>query len=229
MNVGRPEIDHFYDLLDQLVDRAGGPFHLVDPGLSRTCPTAGLYFFFEDGEQRPNGRPRVVRIGTHGLRPGSTATLWNRLRQHRGRLRGSNPGGGNHRGSIFRRHVGAALLRRDGDTEVLRSWMSDTAEPGLKALENAVEVRVSEVIRAMPFVWLSVPTRPNGTSERGVLERNLIALLAGGAEPASPSWLGQFAASGKVRASGLWNVNHVNDSWDVSVLDLLATYVRCTT
>ena len=43
--------------------------------------------------------PRVVRIGTHGLKNGSRSTLWGRLSQHRG---SSRSGLGNHRGSSFR-------------------------------------------------------------------------------------------------------------------------------
>jgi hypothetical protein len=70
----------FYAHLDELTQRTGGPKHLTDPGLSRQCPTAGLYFFFENGEARPNDRVRVVRIGTHALTPSSKTTLWGRLR-----------------------------------------------------------------------------------------------------------------------------------------------------
>jgi hypothetical protein len=44
-----------------------------------------VYFFFEPDEHRQSdGRSRVVRVGTHGLRPGSGSMLWGRLRQHHG-------------------------------------------------------------------------------------------------------------------------------------------------
>lgn len=59
--------DQFYAYLDELAERVGGAMHLNDPGLARRCPKAGLYFFFELGEVRKNGQPRVVRIGTHAL------------------------------------------------------------------------------------------------------------------------------------------------------------------
>jgi len=84
------------------------------------------------------------------------------------------------------------------------------------------------VIRAMPFLWLRVPTKPNSTSHRALLERNLIAListLAGSEERPSPRWLGHHAVAPKVRASSLWNVNHVDDSFDPEVLDVLESYV----
>jgi hypothetical protein len=224
--------DLFYVHMDELAERIGGLKHLTDRGLVRQCPKAGLYFFFESGEVRPNGRPRVVRIGTHALTPSNQTTLWGRLRQHMGRTGGSNPGGGNHRGSIFRRHVGSALLDQRGDTRLLASWVAPDPFPDYVHSERALEVEVSHVIRAMPFLWLSVPTRPDGSSDRGLLERNSIALLstlAGGEEAASSTWLGRHAVAPKVRESSLWNVNHVDDAFDSGALDVLQSYVRTTT
>ena len=76
-------------------------------------PYRGVYFFFENGEMRSgSGRgPRVVRVGTHGLKIGTKSSLWTRLRTHRG---ATASGRGNHRGSIFRLLVGEALARREG-------------------------------------------------------------------------------------------------------------------
>ena len=224
-------IDHFYALIHELASRIGGPMLLTEHDLGRSCPKAGVYFFFENGEVRPNGQPRVVRIGTHGLTATSKSTLWERLRQHMGNVGGSNPGGGNHRGSIFRRHVGSALLAERGDGDLLASWVSVSPLPGLRDAERTVEVEVSRVIRAMPFLWLDVGTMPDSSSDRGFLERNLIALLstlAGSSEGPSSQWLGHHAVAPKVRASSLWNVNHVDEAFDVALLDLLQSYVRAT-
>jgi len=57
---------------------------------------------------------RVVRVGTHGLKTGSTSTLWGRVHQHRD----TREGGGNHRGSVFRLHVGQALAAHLDDARV---------------------------------------------------------------------------------------------------------------
>lgn len=219
----------FYALIDELSDRTGGMKRLDEAGLVLRCPKAGVYFFFEGSEQRPNGEPRIVRVGTHALTGTSRATLWGRLRQHRGVLGGSNPGGGNHRGSIFRRHLGSALLARRGEPDLLASWLASSPSPAVRERERAMEVEVSRRICAMPFLWLSVPTRANGTSDRGLLERNSIALLsasAGSPEGPSSDWLGRNAQAAKVRASGLWNVNHVDDGFQHGALDLLAAYIR---
>lgn len=83
---------------------------------------------------------------------------------------------------------------------------------------------MSRHIGAMPFVWLSVPTSPDGTSERGYVERNCIGLLSG-VEPASSEWLGRHAVNPALKRSGLWNVNHVDDQHRPESLDRLDRYV----
>jgi hypothetical protein len=102
--------DQIYRLLHELAQRERGLRRLVDAPAKDGWPRLGVYFFFEDGEVRANGSLRVVRVGTHALTATSKATLWGRLRQHRGQVGGRSPGGGNHRASVFRRHVGAALI-----------------------------------------------------------------------------------------------------------------------
>ena len=72
----------------------------------------------------------------------------------------------------------------------------------------------------MPFLWLQVSDR----RQRGVLERNSIGLLShrqGGVDQPSPQWLGHYANSEKVRSSGLWNVNHVDDRYDLTFLQIV--------
>jgi hypothetical protein len=74
--------------------------HLVNKPL----PKQGVYFFFDEREKTAFSKtiPRLVRIGTHGVSVGSTATLRSRLRTHLG----TRSALGNHRGSVFRLHVG---------------------------------------------------------------------------------------------------------------------------
>jgi hypothetical protein len=66
----------------------------------------------EEGEERSHSGqgPRIVRVGTHALKGGSSTTLWKRLSQHKGQERSRR---GNHRGSIFRLIVGTALNADD--------------------------------------------------------------------------------------------------------------------
>jgi hypothetical protein len=217
------DIDEFYRILDQLSATMGGPRRLRDCTGNPGCPPQGIYFFFEDGEKRADGSGRVVRVGTHALTATSTATLWGRLRQHRGQLTGRNPGGGNHRASVFRRHVGAALIRRDNPPgDLLSSWLDRHRPPGQRANQEAsVERAVSHHIGAMPFLWLNVPAR----ADRGYLESNSIALLScltGGPDLPSTSWLGHYAERAEIRESGLWNVQHVTGHYQPGFLRQLA-------
>jgi hypothetical protein len=222
----RADAGEFYRILDQLAARLGGPRRLRECTGRSGCPPQGLYFFYEDGEDRAEGSGRVVRVGTHALTTTSKATLWGRLRQHRGHLTGSDPGGGDHRASVFRRHVGAALIRRDGRPgDLLDSWLDRRRPPGERAIqETGIEREVSRHIGAMPFLWLSVP----GRDDRGYLESSSIALLScltGGTGEPSASWLGRHAERPEIRASGLWNVQHVSGHYEPAFLRRLAQLV----
>ena len=224
------DTERFYVLLAELALREKGPRRLRDCTGRDKWPRKGVYFFYEPGEVRADGFDRVVRVGTHALTATSQATLWARLRQHRGRLGGRNPGGGNHRASIFRGHVGTALIRSgDWPEGLLQAWISPTRLPGWTDLEAQVELRVSDHIRTMPFLWLAIPDRPEGGSDRGYIEKNSIALLscrAGGLDRSSAGWLGHHASSEKVRQSALWNSNHVDDHHDPGFLPVLAGLVE---
>jgi hypothetical protein len=220
--------DRFYVLLGELAARTGGPRMLRDSAGGQGWPRQGVYFFFEDGEVRADGSSRVVRVGTHALTADGQTTLWGRLSEHRGHLEGRNPGGGNHRASVFRRHVGAALICRGGGPRgLLESWL-DCGHPGEWAgREDELERGVSSRIGAMPFLWLAVPDG----ADRGYIERNSIALLSGlsgGPDRPGAGWLGRDSVRPEIRESGLWNVQHVHDACDPAFLQRLAGLVQGT-
>ncbi|WP_284746289.1 hypothetical protein [Amycolatopsis sp. RTGN1] len=218
-------LSEFYASLVMLADRLDGTRSLSNCTGRDGWPTHGVYFFFEHGELRTNGEPRVVRVGTHALRDTSRTTLWNRLAQHRG----TQAGGGNHRGSIFRQHVGSALIDRDGmPAGSLEAWVSPRPRPEWATVEADIERRVSDYIGRMPFLWLAVPT---STSQRAYIERNSIGLLSNlpdVRDRPSSTWLGRHAASLKVRACGLWNVNHVEEGYEPEFLTALGALVEGT-
>lgn len=229
MNQRRAELDRFYLLLAQVEMWNGGKRRLATCHGGTGWPQRGIYFFFEDGELREDGvTPRVVRVGTHALRP-SKSTLWSRLSQHKGNTDGSMPGGGNHRGSIFRLHVGTALLDSGNWPEVTRgSWsVGNTAPPDVRRAEYPLECAVSQHIGAMPFLCLDVNDPPGPESDRGVVEAGAIALLSNLGREAidapSADWLGRHADRRLVRESGLWNVDHVHDLPDGQFLDVFAS------
>jgi hypothetical protein len=165
----------------------------------------GLYFFYEDGEVSNHGpEGRIVRVGNH---PRSQGGLVNRLRMHYS---------GNKNSSVFRKFLGGALLRRANPNDPCLS-----PAPGKGHWEKQddktcgrcrpTEARVSNLLRQrFRFRCVFVPDM----DERNKLEALLVATLAACQVCCpSPSWLGQRAYSGKVRASGLWNSQYVDDSY----------------
>jgi hypothetical protein len=93
------------------------------------------------------------------------------------------------------------------------------------------EKRVSTYLGAMTVSWIEVPDEPCPDSERGFIEKNAIALLSNQLRPvdiASPEWLGQFSPKGEIRGSSLWNVDHVNGTYDPAFLDKLELLVSNT-
>ena len=232
------DLVHFYGLLDHLRLRVGAK-QLVECSGRMAWPRRGVYFFFEHGEyrQETGDGPRVVRVGTHALKDGSKSTLWGRLSQHRGK---ASTGYGNHRGSIFRLLVGSSLKTLRG-TDEPRSWGLGS-DPGkaatqlgcsrehLKKNELELEAFVSQTIGRMPFLWLDVGDPPGSDSLRGRIERNAIALLSNLGQAAldapSATWLGHHSDRSKVRQSGLWNNNHVDEEYDPSFLTDLDALIR---
>jgi hypothetical protein len=219
-------LDHllsFYSLLDRLEQSTGGARVLAACSGRMTWPRRGIYFFRETGECRSDtgGGPRIVRVGTHALNAGSGTKLWTRLSQHKGQ---AASGAGNHRGSIFRLIVGAALIRRDGHT--FPTWGAGSSAPRIvRDGERALECEVSRVIGNMPFLWLAIDDDAGPDSLRGFIEKNAIALLSNYGKPPldapSPDWLGLHSDREKVRSSGLWNSNHVDESYNPAFLDEL--------
>jgi hypothetical protein len=223
----RKHLQRFYSILDALEITIGGTRTLAMCSGHMDWPQRGVYFFREAGEQRRDTGtgPRIVRVGTHALSATSKTRLWTRLSQHRGNQR---DGGGNHRGSIFRLLVGTALMARD-ELECSTWGSGNSASAEVRQGETTLERRVSTVIWTMPFLWLSIDDDPGPTSLRGYIERNAIALLSNyrkpPLDPPSDDWLGLHCNRERVRASGLWNSNHVEEKYDVAFIDLLARLV----
>lgn len=155
---------------------------------------------FEEGEHA-HGGDRIVRIGSHS---GHRGTLAQRLDEHFGKA--------NKDRSIFRKHIGRALLARRGDT-FLKFWDLDlTARKSRELNAKSVDAtRLAEVEkevtsflqRNFSFSVLPIPDRLG----RLEAERRLIATVALCAEcTGSPTWLGCWHPNPKIRQSCLWNV-----------------------
>jgi hypothetical protein len=226
----RAHLIAFYSIMDALEQNIGGARMLADCTGRLSWPKRGVYFFREPGEERSNsgGGPRIVRVGTHALREGSSTPLWARLSQHKGQI---STGGGNHRGSIFRLLVGSSLIRQQAYGHP--TWGDkNTAARDIRASELPLEREVSNVLGNMPFLWLAIDDEAGPESLRGYIERNAIALLSNykkdPLDPASGAWLGRHCDRERVRSAGLWNSNHVEESYDPAFLGRLGQLVAET-
>ncbi len=224
--------DRFNDLLRRLhggVHQGLALSNLIQAG---RLADRGVYFFMDVQDPLDASTWRVCRIGTHAVSTGSKSTLRARLKTHLG----SRNGNGNHRGSIFRLHVGNALLRRAGTG--LSTWGVGSVAPSalresdsLRLAELLHEHRVSDYIGGLHVLWVAVPDDPSPESERSTIERNAIAMLSRQARLAAfapENWLGHESHRAEIRSSFLWNINYVNDDYDPGFLDVLERAVERT-
>lgn len=221
-------LDNFYRLIQKLEKGLSGGIKLKDTSGDQKWPEKGVYFFFEESEFRKTApfENRVVRVGTHAVSEGSNSTLWNRLRTHRG---GTNLSG-NHRGSIFRLHVGNSIIKRENID--LPSWgIGANASKETKENELFLENKVSEVLGEMRILWLAINDIASSESDRSYIEKNSIALLSTfktRLDTASCNWLGNYNTNKAISKSSLWNVNYVDDDYDPRFIEILDQYVDMT-
>lgn len=217
------DLIRFYKLLGRLEEKIGGARTLVACHGAMDWPQRGVYFFMEKGENRTDtgqGK-RIVRVGAHALEPHHKTRLWNRLAQHKS---------GNHRASIFRLIVGTAIM--DKTNNFITTWEGEkTANEAIIKAEHMLEQEVSQLIGAMPFLWLAIEDEPNNQKYkmRAYIENNSIRLLSNWEkppiDPPSNDWLGRHCNREKVRKSGLWNQKHVDENLDEAFLDKLESLV----
>ena len=117
--------------------------------------------------------------------------------------------------------MGTAILNNEGLWDQYPTWGKGSSGKGhVRAQEYPMEMKVSEYIRSMPFLWFKVDDPASKNSERAYLEKNAITLLSNynclgspsAIDPPSDMWLGKCCSNEAVRKSGLWNVNHVSET-----------------
>jgi len=230
----REHIDDLYDLLGELEAKVDGKQKLGDCTGYMDWPDRGVYVFFARDEYRENeDQHRITRIGTHAVSEGSSTSLWNRLRTHRGAMSGTYEDGGNHRGSVFRKRVGEAVIEKEGHHDEYPEWGDgSSAKRELRLEELEMERQVSDYLRELPFLWIDVDGEPSANCDRAYIERNMIALLSNyqrdSIDARGSQWLGKHSRSEKIRDSGIWNVNHVDEGYDLSFIGMLKEAVEKT-
>lgn len=222
------DLDVFYTLIKKLSDGLNGGFKLKDSDGKHIWPERGVYFFTEDTEYRKTSpfEKRIIRVGTHAVSKGSKSTLWIRLRTHRG----GTDLKGNHRGSIFRLHIGNSIICKEN--LVCSTWgIGQNASIETKISEEILEKKVSEVIGNMNILWISINDIPGKESDRSFIEKNSIGLLSTfkrKIDTASKNWLGNYNPNFYVKESSLWNVDYIKNDYDPRFLEILDTYITRT-
>lgn len=183
-------------------------------------PENGIYFFYEDGEVwgHSGQQPRIVRIGTH--RDGNFRS---RVADHylsggrRMDLHVNKPAPKDR--SIFRKHLGRALLSKAQDS-YLEIWNIDfTTNRNRQAYSNRrnlakereIEEQVTYLLREkFSFRYLELDVAVARMGNKG-LEAALIGTVAACTHcKPSVSWLGHCSPKPQIRQSGLWLVQHLN-------------------
>ncbi|HWY63231.1 MAG TPA: hypothetical protein VNW15_15110 [Rhizomicrobium sp.] len=225
-NNSQPLLESTYNAIWRLIKRSG--LRRLKDVMDSGIPDSGIYLFFDERERRLKDidKLRIVRIGTHGVASGSKASLRNRIRTHFGTASGE----GNHRSSIFRLHTGRSLINAKL-APAIGTWGLPTADKNSLLAERELEQAVSKYLADLYVLLIAVPGVSDKNNDRSYLEQNLIALLSNGCKPLDPpscDWLGLNSAKREIRKSGLWNVNHVQQSVDPGYLEILEYYVSVT-
>lgn len=167
-------------------------------------PKNGIYALFENGE-KGHDTDRIVRIGTHT----GQDKLRSRIEEHYIKE--------NHNRSIFRKNIGRAFLNKENDP-FLEQWEIDlTTRDARERFSHLVdreklqkvENQVTEYMRShFSFVVFEVPNK----DDRLLFESRLISTVCR-CPTCKPSvnWLGLYSPKQKIRESGLWLVNELNN------------------
>lgn len=219
-----------YEEFGRLAQGIGKLHSLHECRSIKNIPNKGIYIFFEDNEKRFINKEtlRVVRVGTHGVSKNAKSTLWGRMRTHLG----TSDGGGSHRSSIMRLHIGRAILARDRPNAPHKSWgVGQSANKETLQREKDLEAAVSAYISRMRVLWINVPDDPGPESDRAFLEQNLIGLLAGHGGPVdvgASKWLGFWSPHPSIQRSHLWNVDYTEKPYRPDFLSTLSEYISAT-
>jgi len=176
-------------------------------------PRQGIYFFYQRGVTLKNGKPKVVRIGTHTGKSNFRSRIAEHylIKQNTHSLNTAKPSDR----SIFRKNIGRALLNKAHDP-YLSVWNIDfTSKHNREQYkhlrdikkEQEVEEQITHVLKTQ-FSFTFIITREE--QPRLELERRFISCLARCQFTAPRDWLGNYATNQSIRATGLWQTHHIN-------------------
>jgi len=182
-------------------------------------PSNGVYFFYEKGERCGHhaAKPRIVRVGTH--RDGNFRS---RIAEHfllnERKMAFTEDQPAPHDRSIFRKHIGGALLNKARDP-YLSVWEIDLTPRKTRdskrhlrdiSKESAIEREVTQVLRQnFSFRFIEIADEMQRMGNQG-LERALIGTLASCPQcRPSAGWLGCYSPNVRICESGLWLIQNL--------------------
>lgn len=186
----------------------------------------GVYVMFEEGEYY-HGYPRITRVGTHQADnksapdlPSKKQSVWKRMMQHYGHAKDLL---GRKDGSIFRKNVGIAMLKKSNDPYI-EAWLFDRTSresrekydsdkskvPYDKKKQDEIEMKVSDYIRnKISFVVIPI----NNRKKRHDFEYGLISAICQASDfRPSEEWLGNFNDKEKIKKSHMWVSDGIKDN-----------------
>jgi hypothetical protein len=183
-------------------------------------PNDGIYFFYEQGEcsGHISAKPRIVRVGTH-----RNGNFRSRIAEHflldERKMAFTEDQSRPHDRSIFRCHIGRALLNKAHDP-YLSVWSMnftkrETRDTKRHLRDISKEVAIEEVTgilrQKFSFRFIEIADQMQRMGKQG-LEGALIGTLASCPQcTPSDSWLGRGSPTVQIRESGLWLVQHLRD------------------
>jgi hypothetical protein len=180
-----------------------------------SIPLNGIYLMFENGEKYKNW-DRIVRVGTHTGKNQLRSRLFQHyLNQNKNR-------------SIFRKHIGRAILNKNNNPYLAIWNMDSTSRVDRikneclidKNFENGLEIQISNYIQGnISFSVFEVLEK----EDRIFWESRIISTLAGFHDiKPSDQWLGLFSPKSRIQDYGLWQINKLfNKPLDLKEFDIL--------
>jgi hypothetical protein len=187
-------------------------------------PTRGVYFFLDNNEKSIiSDFPMAVYVGTHAIRTPYETHLEKRLSMHWGN---QGDGGGNHRSSILRGHIGASFIEKNNLKLEYPEW---GFEKNNGASELSLEIEVSKYIRKMGILVLDI----EDWQGRKSIEANAIAFLSSATvkneNPISKGWLGNHCVYRNKKLNyQLWNRYHCGSIIEQIFFDKFDKFVDIT-
>ncbi len=161
-------------------------------GVKKQTLNNGIYIVFEKA-MTAHGADRIVHIGTHRSDGGLMRRLDNHLYDK------------DKDRSIFRKHIGIAILNRNGDPFLI-DWEVKRGRNNPARQEEVEQEVNSYITKNLTFTTIPVV----GEYERSEIKSTLLSTIIACNNCVPSQWLGCHHTNSTIRKSGLWNIQGLN-------------------